>query len=304
MRNRESLGQRSGVMVNKGRYRRSLFWALAFFGLPVVLFVLMMLDVSDWQKPRWGPVAENEEQLGPAYRTTATVLAIIAAVPYLWLLLRLWERLRITDKSIRRRGVVRNQKLFWEEVIECRDYLNYIHLVPMYKSSAMYIDFYATFAGHKQLSRSIIRKCRDVEANVVVGRHRRRLVVCDMGLVPTLVFLVASAALLLLCRQRITFLGFLTGVVLTFLSAWVWVVTHRNPRRWKSGGYIHLTLLVLALILPPAYFAKEVKMEALAVLTRFETFATLGLFYLFYIAGLLAGSGVISGLLPSRKRRS
>lgn len=289
--------------MKKGIYGRSLLWLLVFFGLPVALFVVMLMEVSHWEKPEWGPEPLNQEKAAPQYqqyRTTTMVLAMVGAIPYLWLLLTFAERLQLTDKAIRRKRLFRNRKLLWEDVIECRDYLNYIQLVPMYKSSALYVDYYATFNKHRQLSRLITRKCREVEANIMVGRRRRRLVVCDFGVVPTLIFIAASAVLLLYFRQRIAFLGMVSGVVMTLLSAWIWLITHRNPRRWRSGGYIHFTFFVLALILPPAYFAQQIDVQRAS---RLMALGTYGVFYLSYFVGLLAGSGLMSALLPSRKRR-
>lgn len=279
--------------MKKGCYHRSWFWLLAFFGLPAALFAAMFVEVSEWDQPRWGPVAVNEEQLAPQYRATTTVLVLIGVIPYLWLLLRLSERLQLTDKAIRRRALFGNRKLIWEDIIECRDYLNFIQLVPMHKPSQLYIDYYATFSKHRRLARLITRKSREVEANIMVGRRRKRIVLCDMGVSPTLVFTVAWAALVLYSRQRIAFLGMLSGVLLTLLSAWQWIVTRRNPRRWRSGGYLHLTVFVLLLVLPPAYFAQQIRVQGLMALTAFGAS---------YFLGFMAGSGTISALLPSRRR--
>lgn len=289
----EMLRQRSGVM-KKGFYRRSILWILAFFGLPLALFAAMFLDVSTWQQPRWGPVAPNEDQLAPHYRTATMVLALVAAIPYLWLMLRLGERLQLTNQAIRRKRLFGNRKLLWEDIIECRDHLSYIQLVPMRKSSQIYIDYYATFNKYRQLARQITRKCREVESNIMVGRHRRRLLMCDLGTAPTLIFTAAWIFVLLYSRQRIALLGMLSGVVLAFVSAWMWVVTRRQPRRWRSGGHISFTLLVLALILPPAYFAQQVRTQGLVALAMFG---------LLYFLGFMVGNGTVSALLPSRKRR-
>jgi hypothetical protein len=253
----------------------------------------MFLEVCQWEKPTWGPVARHEADLAPMYHKTALILLAVGAIPYLGLLLRFSERLQLTDKSIRRRALFGNRRIVWEDVIEYRDFLNYIHLVPVHGSSQLYIDYYVTFAGKKPLNRLMTRKCRQVEANIMVGRRRGRLLPCDMGIAATLV-LVAASVVLLYFRQRIVFLGILSGIVLTIVSAWIWVLTRRHPRRWKSGGYIYVSLLVLALCLPPAYFAQEIKPQGMVAL---------GLFGLFYLVGLLAGSGVISSLLPSRRRR-
>lgn len=279
--------------MKKGFYRRSFLWMLAFFGLPAALFGAMLAEVSRWENPTW-VAAVNEEELTPRYQTTTMILAAVGAIPYLCLLLRFSERLQLTDKSIRRKALFRNRKLLWEDIIECRDHLNYIQLLPMYGSSAIYIDYYATFNKHRELSRLITRKCREVEANLMVGRRRGRLLPCDLGIVPTSVFVAASSVLLLYCRQRVVLLGILSGTVLALLSACVWVITRRHPRRWKSGGYIYVTLLALSLILPPAYFLEQIRTQGLMAL---------GTFAIFYLVGLLAGSGVISTLLPSRKRR-
>jgi len=279
--------------MKKGYYRRSFFWMLAFFGLPVASFVFMWLEVSEWGEPRWGPAAFTEEEFAPLYQKTNMILAAVAVIPYLGLMLRLWERIRLTDKAIRRRGLFRNWKVVWDDVIECNDFLNHIQLLTT-RRSKVYIDYYATFSRHGQLRRLMTRKCRDVESNMMVGRHRGHVTPCDLGLVPALVFTAASAVVLVLFRQRIALLGFLSGMVLTLVSAWVWITTRRHLRRWKSGGYIYLTLFAFSLILPPAYFAQEVRRQGLMAF---------GLFGAFYLVGLLAGSGVTSALLPSRKRR-
>ncbi len=280
--------------MKKGSYRRSIVWILAFFGLPLALFAAMFLEVSTWQQPRWGPVAPNEDQFAPNYRTATGVLALVGVIPYLWLLLRLGERLQLTNQGIRRKRLFSNRKLLWDDIIECRDHLNYIQLVPMHKSSQLYIDYYATFNKHRQLAKQITRKCREVESNIMVGRHRRRLLMSDLSTAPTLVLIAAWVFLLVYSRQRIALLGMLSGVVLAFVSAWMWVVTRRQPGRWRSGGHISFTLLVLALILPPAYFAQQVRTQGLMAL------ATLGLLYLL---GFMVGGGTVSALLPSRRRK-
>jgi len=279
--------------MKKGSYRRSFFWMLTFFGLPVAAFTVMFLEVSHWSDPRWGPAAISEKSLGAAYRNTSMILAAAGIIPYLGLLLRLWERLQLTDKSLRQKSLFSNRKVMWDDVIECRDLLSHIQLVPARAYSQIYIDYYVTFSRHGQLWRLVRRKCREVEANTMVGRRGVRAVACDWGIAPTLAFTAISAVVLLLFRQRIVLLGILSGMVLTLLSAWLWLTTRHNPHRWRSGGYIYHTLFALSLILPPAYFAEEIRRRGLM---------SLGIFAAFYLLGLLAGSGVISALLPSRKR--
>lgn len=279
--------------MQKSSYRRSVVWRLVFFGLPVAAFCFMFREVSNWEKPKGGPVALNEEELAPGYQTVAVILAAIGAIPYIGLLLRFWERLLLRDTSIQRRRFFGNRTLHWEDVIEYRDFRNYIHLVPAEESLGLYIDYYVTFNRHKQLARLISRKCQEVDANMMVSRRRRRLVVCDLGVAPTIAFMVASTLLLFFFRQRIVFLGIISGIVLTLVTAWMWVVTRRRPERWKSGGFIYVTLFLLLSILPPAYFAQGITVQGLK---------KVGAFGIFYLVGLLAGSGATSALLPSRKR--
>lgn len=312
----------------KNSYGRSLSWYLCFFGLPVAAFALMLTLVCDWENPSWGPQVKvekpstaketkedesqseqpnshegareesesdtQEQKTLPPYQMTTLILAAIGLFPYLGLLFRLTERLRITDKSIRQVRLFKGRRVIWDNLIECRDFLNYIHLIPTDRSSEMYIDYYQTFHRHDHLWRRITRKSRDVEANMMVGRRRGRVASCDLGLVPSLLFVAASVAMLILFRQRIILLGALSGMVLALAGAWVWITTRLSPRRWKSGGSVYVTLFALSLILPPAYFAQEIYQEGN------EAFM---LFGALYFVGLLAGSGLVSMLLPSRKRR-
>jgi hypothetical protein len=237
---------------------------------------------------------KQEKRVHSAYRLTTAILVAVGMLPYLALLLRLTERLRITDKAIRQVRLYKNRRIIWDNLIECRDFLNYIHLVPTDRSSEMYIDYYQTFRRHEHLWRRITRKSRDVEANMMVGRRRGRVASCDLGLVPSLLFVTASAAMLILFRQRIILLGVLSGMVLALAGAWAWITTRLSPRRWKSGGYLYVMLFALSLILPPAYFAQDVSQEGKIALVSFGAL---------YFVGLLAGSGLMSMLLPSRKRR-
>lgn len=279
----------------KSTFRRSIFWRLVFFGLPIAAFCLMFFEVSEWKKPAWGPVALGEEELGTAYRGSTAFLGAIAAMAYIGLGVRLWERLLITDTFIRRRRLFANRTLHWDDVIEYRDFRNYIHLVPAEESQGIYIDYYVTFGRHRELSRFVSRKCREVDANIMISRRRRRLVPCDLGVGATIAFTVASGLLLLFLRHRIVLLGFLSGIVLSLVIAWFWLITRRRPDRWRSGGFIYVTVFLLFLILPPAYFAQSVGTQGVKAV---------GILGLLYLVGLLAGSGIMAALLPSRKIRS
>ncbi len=246
------------------------------------------------EKPRARAQAkEREKDIHSVYEKTTVILALIGAIPYLGLLLTLSDRIRITDRSLQQVRPFRRRRVTWDNLIECRDFLNYIHLVPTDRSSEIHIDYYQTFHRHSHLWRRITRKCRDAEANMMVGRRRGRVASCDLGLVPSLLFIVGAAATLVLSHQRIVLLGALSGIVLALSGARVWITTRLSPRRWRSGSYLYLTLFVLSLILPPAYFAQEIHRQGNVALARFGTL---------YLVGLMAGSGVISSLLPSRKR--
>ncbi len=280
--------------MSDGFYRRSPLWRLLFFGLPIAAFVFMLIEVSGWDLPRGGPVASNEREFTRGYQTTTLVLAAIAVIPYLWLLLRFGDRLRLTEEFIQQRRFLTNRTLRWEDVIEYESFPNYIHLSPTDESLGIYIDYFMTFNRHQQLTRLIRQKCTEYAANMSGRRRMGRLVVCDFGLAPTILFVVSSALLLSFLRQRIVLLGVLSGVVLTLLSAWVWITTRRAPDRGKPGMFIYLTIFMLLLILPPAYFAQGITNTGLK---------TVGVFGLLYVVGLMGGSGILASLLPNRKRR-
>jgi hypothetical protein len=278
----------------KGSHRRSFLWRFVFFGLPLVAFFFVFKEASTWDLPRGGPIAVNEDKLAAGYRSTTIILAAVAAIPYLGLLLRFSDRLKLTEETIQRRRLLTNRTLHWEDVIEYESYPNYIRLAPAKESSGLYIDYFMTFNKHKALTRFISRRCREVDANMMSRGRRPKLILCDFGLVPTAVFMIAAALLVFFLRQRIVLLGVLSGIAMTIVSAWIWVTTHRRPERWRSGGFIYMTIFLLVLVLPPAYFA-----QGLVILG----WKTLGFFGILYIVGLVAGSGSMAALLPSRKRK-
>ena len=274
-------------------YHRSYIWRLVFFGLPIAAFCYMFWQVSNWGEPIAGPVAVNEEALAKGYQTVTLILAIVGAIPCLGLFLRFSDRLRISEEFIQRRRFLANRTIRWEELIEYESFPNYIHLEPADESLGIYIDYHMTFNKPMELTRMISRKAREADANRSGYRRKRRLLVCELGLVPTIIFIIASALLLFFLRQRIVFLGIFSGIVLTVVSTWVWVTTRRPPDRWKSGGSIYITLFLLFLILPPIYFLHNLLEKG---------FKAVGMFGLLYLVGLLAGSGAMTTLLPNRNR--
>jgi hypothetical protein len=275
-------------------YHRSLLWRLLFFGLPVAAFYFLFREVSTWDKPLIGPVAINEGELTEAYRTLALILGAVAAIPYLGLLLRFSDRVQITEDYIRSRRLFTNRMVRWQDLIEYESFPNCIHLSPADESVGIYIDYYMTFRKPKELARVISRKARESDANRSGRRRRRRLLVCELGLLPTIILLVAAGLLLFFFRQRIVFLGVFAGIVLALVSAWIWVTTRRQPDRWKSGGAMYITLFVLLLILPPLHFMQ-------GFLAR--GYQPVAVFGGLYLVGLMAGSGVMMALLPSRADR-
>lgn len=275
-------------------YHRSFLWRLLFFGLPVAAFYFLFWHVSNWEKPLFGPEALNEGELTEGYRTIALILGAVAAIPYLGLLLGFSDQVQITEDYIRSRRLLTNRTIRWQELIEYESFPNCIHLAPADESLGIYIDYFMTFRKPRELAGIISRKAREADANRSGRRRRRRLLVCELGLIPTVVFVVASALLLFFLRQRIVFLGVFSGIVLALVSACLWVTTRRQPDRWKSGGSMYITLFLLLLILPPLYFTQGLLAKG------YETVAMFGGLYL---VGLMAGSGLIMALLPSRANR-
>lgn len=275
-------------------YHRSFLWRLLFFGLPVAAFYFLFWQVSHWDKPLLGPVALNEDELAEGYRTISLLLAALAAIPYLGLLWRFSDQVQIAEDTIRSRRLLGNRTIHWNELIEYESFPNYIHLAPSEESLGLYIDYPMTFRKPTELLRVVSHKAREADANRSGRRRRNRLLVCELGSLPTIVFMVAAGLLLFFTRQRIVFLGVFAGIVLAMVSAWIWVTTRRQPDRWKSGGAMYITLFLLLLILPPLYFAQGLVARGY---TRLVMFGGL------YLIGLMAGSGAMMALLPSRANR-
>jgi len=275
-------------------YHRSFLWRLVFFGVPVAAFYYFFWQVSNWEEPLAGPAATNEGELTEGYRTMALILGAVAAIPYLGLMLRFSDRVQITEEYVRRRRLLTNRTILWQELIEYESFPNYIHLAPADESLGIYIDYHMTFRKPMELARVISRKAREADANRSGRRRRRRLLICELGSVPTIVLVIASGLFLFFLRQRIVFLGVFAGIVVALVSAWVWVTTRRQPDRWKSGGSIYVTLFLLALILPPLYFTQGLMAKG---------YKTVAMFGALYLVGLFAGSGVMMGLLPNRAKR-
>lgn len=275
-------------------YHRSFLWRLLFFGVPVAAFYFLFWHVSAWEKPLFGPVALNEGELAEGYRTIGLLLVAVAAIPYLGLLLRFSDRVQITEDSIRSRRLFGNRTIAWHELIEYESFPNYIHLAPSDEALGLYIDYPMTFRKPTELLRVVSQKAREADANRSGRRRRRRLLVCELGLLPTLFFLLAAGLLLFLLRQRIIFLGVFSGIVLALVSAWLWVTTRRQPDRWKSGGAMYVTLFLLLLILPPLFFTRGLVARGYRPLLMFG-----GLYFI----GLMAGSGAMMALLPNRANR-
>jgi hypothetical protein len=273
-------------------YHRSYIWRFVFFGLPVAVFCLMFWQVSNWDKPIAGPVAVNENELTQVYQTITLILAALGAIPSLALLLRFSDRVQITEEFIRGRRFLTKRTIRWGELIEYESFPNYIHLAPADESVGIYIDYHMTFSKPMELTRMLSRKARESDANRSGHRRKRRLLICELGLVPTMIFIVASGLLLYFLRQRIIVLGIFSGTVLTLVASWVWVTTRRPPDRWKSGGSIYVTLFLLFLILPPIYFIHNLLVKG---------FKAVGMFGLLYLVGLLAGTGIMTSLLLNRK---
>ena len=206
-------------------YQRSFLWRLLFFGVPVAGFYFLFWHVSTWEKPLFGPVALNEGELAEGYRTVALLLAAVGSIPYLWLLWRFSDRVQIAEDTIRSRRFLGNRTIRWNELIEYESFPNYIHLAPSDESLGLYIDYPMTFRKPMELLRVVSRKAREADANRSGRRRRRRLLVCELGLLPTIVFMVAAGLLLFFTRQRVIFLGVFSGIVLALVSAWLWVTT-------------------------------------------------------------------------------
>jgi len=261
-------------------------WRLLAFVLPAVIFCFVIRGLVRMHVPQ-------------AYLFVAIVYAVVAVGPHLFIAATLSGSFRIGAEGVSRNWFGFKRTLAWPKILECRDFLNQIQIIPARQADTIYVQFYHNLVRPVTFHKTLIWYARKHEVNLMLRPTTRRFLpirwrtIVLLGLiVGTGVMLVTVNAFRTEAYQAVMLVGLLAGCTSTTVSVALWVSISKSHKRIRAQGTLFCAIYVVMLLLP---------LMVLGAREASNHNVNLGLYAVAYLFGYFSGSGLLGLFYPNRE---
>ena len=272
------------------RFAYSPVWrALAFF-VPTAIFAFAIRGLVNTS------VRDSLEK--DVFVVSAIVCAVVAAGPHLFIAAVLSGSFRVGDEGVSRVWFGRRHTLPWTQILEVRDFLNQLQVIPARQPDTIYIQFYNNLVRPVTFHKTLIAHARKFEVNLMLRPTTRRFLPIRWRELVLLGLIVGTGLVLLAIRLSITrvhtgvmLVGLLAGCTYTTLSAALWMTVSKSHKRIRAQAIVFITLYFFVMLMP----LMVIVLRGGPTVTGNPFIAVAA-----YLFGYFSGSGLVGLFYPNR----
>ena len=272
------------------RFMYSPVWRLLAFVLPLAIFFFAYRTLHALQ---------TGDLIDQAYLAVAFVCAFVAVGPHLFIAAVLSGSFRVGPEGVTRSWFGFRRTLTWPKILECRDFLNQIQVIPAREADTIYVQFYNNLVRPVTFHKMLIRYAREYETNLMLRPTTRRFLPIRWRSLVLFGLIIGTGAVLVAARgsrkpiqEAIMLIGFIIGCGSTTVSVALWMTVSKSHKRIRAQGLMFSSLYMLMLLLPLLVLGAREATNHSAKLV-FYTFA--------YLFGFFSGSGLLGLFYPNRE---
>jgi hypothetical protein len=271
--------------------------ALAFF-VPAAIFAFAILRL----------IAHSREAnaFDDLYVVVALACAAVTVGPHLFIAAALSGSLRIGDDGVTRTWFGRRHTLAWSRILEVRDFLNQIQVIPARESDTIYVQFYHNLVRPVTFHKTLIQFARKYEVNLMLRPTTRRFLPVRWRQLVLLALIIGTGLVVFTVgmfrtdvQMRAMVVGLLAGCTYTTVSAAIWMTVSKSHKRIRAQALVFYALYWATLLLPLLVLGvRQIEQPDARQLTNPVIY---GLAYVFaYLFGFFSGSGLLGLFYPNR----
>ena len=272
------------------RFAYSPVWrALAFF-LPAAIFAVAI--------PRLMQISQKGSPDKDVLVISAIVCAFVALGPHLFIAVALSGSFRVGDEGVSRVWLGRRRTLPWSKILEVRDFLNQIQVIPARQSDTIYVQFYQNLVRPTTFHKTLIAHARKFEVNLMLRPTTRRFLPVRWRQLVLLGLIGCTGIVLLAVRLAVTrvhagvmVVGLLAGCTYTTLSAALWMTVSKSHKRIRAQAIVFIALYSFVMLMP----LMVVLLRGGLAVTGNPLVAIAA-----YLFGYFSGSGLVGLFYPNR----
>ncbi|MBN1918919.1 MAG: hypothetical protein JW889_13515 [Verrucomicrobia bacterium] len=282
--------RKAKIAPDSVRFAYSPVWrALAFF-VPVAIFAFAIRGLI--QKPQRGDPEKDILVI------SALVCAFVALGPHLFIAAMLSGSFRVGDEGVSRIRLGRRHTLPWTKILEVRDFLNQIQVIPARESDTIYVQFYHNLVRPVTFHKTLIEHARKFEVNLMLRPTTRRFLPIRWRQLVLLGLIIGTGLMLLAVRLALArvhagvmVVGLLAGCTYTTLSAALWMTVSKSHKRIRAQAIVFIALYFFVMLMPLMVILLRAGREV--VENPFIAIAA-------YLFGYFSGSGLVGLFYPNR----
>ena len=261
-------------------------WRLLAFLVPAALFFF---------------VIRNLKRIGmeQAYLVVAFASAAVTLGPHLFIAATLSGSFRIGPEGVSRLWFGLRRTLAWSKILECRDFLNQIQIIPARQADTIYLQFYNNLVRPVTFHTTLMRYATKYEVNLMMRPTTRRFLPIRWRSILLLALIIGTGVVLVAARKSRTpaheaamLVGLVAGCTYTTLSVALWMTISKSHKRIRAQRLVFYAVYAVVLLLPLLVLSAR---EA----TRNRP-VDLILFAFAYLFGYFSGSGLLGLFYPNR----
>jgi len=268
------------------RFIYSPVWRLLAFLVPVAIFFFAIRNLYSYR------------QTDQTYFVVALACAVAALGPHLFIAGVLSGSFYVGPEGVARGWFGFRRTLPWPKILECRDFLNQIQIIPAREADTIYVQFYNNLVRPVTFHKMLIHHAREHETNLMLRPTTRRFLPIRWRTIVLLGLIIGTGAVLAGARafsvpahETVMLVGFVSGCTYTTISVALWMTVSKSHKRIRAQGIMFYALYVLVLLLPLLVLgAREANNNSVRLLSY--TFA--------YLFGFFSGSGLLGLFYPNR----
>jgi hypothetical protein len=260
-------------------------WRLLAFFVPAAIFFSAIRGLAN-------------SRMDQTYLVVAIACAVACLWPHLFIAAALSGSFRIGHEGVTRAWFGRHRTLAWSKILEVRDFLNQIQVIPARQHETIYVQFYHNLVRPVTFHETLIRFARTYEVNLMLRPTTRRFLPIRWRTLVLLGLIIGTGLVLLTVRLLRTqvhggvmVIGLLAGCTYTTVSAALWMTVSKSHKRIRAQALLFYSLYATVLLMP---------LLVLGARELGRPFVNPVLYTIAYLFGFFSGSGLLGLFYPNR----
>jgi len=277
--------------ANSGSTKSTVFayspvWRMLAFFVPAAIFFSAIRGLA-------------RSPLDQVYLIVAIACAAVTVGPHLFIAAVLSGSFRVGDEGVTRSWFGWHRTIAWSKILEVRDFLNQIQIIPARQHETIYVQFYHNLVRPISFHHTLIAFARKHETNLMLRPTTRRFLPVRWRTLVLLGLIIGTGLVLLTVRLlrtdvhgSVMVVGLLAGCSYTTISAALWMTVSKSHKRIRAQALLFYALYGTILLLPLMVLAARELGRPL--------FNPL-LYVIAYLFGYFSGSGLVGLFYPNRE---